>query len=288
MKTIEKKRLEKSVENILAELPLYEFIMSSFNLILNPEYWGKRNGIVGLDENSIRLVVLKALKEDFGEELSTANTEAEKALKKACNYIPGLFEVVKLRLLLFYIPEEDINKILFLLDSDEESKEFGGLRTLRLNPHQAKVLLPVAKEIGLCVYEINSNFPERAIKEFLETTTNEKISRIEGLLSNGDDRCIHGGLMELQLAKPQQEYCKKMGIDPILKLISEEKLKRDNAELLEKFNEACQKLQDANLRLQSAGFEHSEIQEMLKCTKAYAEYVKCKKALAPELLKAIA
>ena len=284
MKTIEKERLENKLANALAEMELYEFIMSSFNLILNPEYWGKRNGVAALDENSIRLVVLKALKEEFGDELSKANTETETNLKKACNYMPGLFEVVKLRLLLFYIPAEDIKKILFLLDSKEETKKFGGLRSLRLNSHQAEVLMPIAKEIGLYIYEINSNFPESAIKEFLERTTEEKLSRIEHLLNSGDDRYIHGGLMELQLAKPQREYCKKMGVDPILKLISQEKLKRENVELIEEFNEACRRLDDANARLQAAGFEHTEIQEMLKCTNAYVQYVKCKKALTPEML----
>lgn len=284
MKTIEKERLENKLANALAEMELYEFIMSSFNLILNPEYWGKRNGVAALDENSIRLVVLKALKEEFGDELSKANTETETNLKKACNYMPGLFEVVKLRLLLFYIPEDDVKRIVYLLTSKEEPKIFGGLRSLRLNPHQAEVLMPVAEKIGEVIYELSIDYSENAVKRYLERVSDDKLKTIFSSLDSGDDRFIKIGLDEIGLNEAQIKYFCKSGIDPVISLVSKELAKRDNAGLIEEFNEACRSLDDANARLQKAGFEHTEIQEMLKCTNAYVQYVKCKKALTPEML----
>ena len=292
MKTTKEMVMEQTLETSLNEMALYEFIMNSFNIILSPTFWAERNGVKGLDDNSVRRVTLKALITEFGKELSEADTRAEKALKKACTYMVGLYEVIRLRLMLFFIPEEDRKRMIFLLKSDIEAQRFGGLRSLRLNKHQAEALSAIAREIGQFLAEwycLNEEaFPEQEILSFLEGATDKELERILFLLDSGEEKNIHGGLKSLMLTKKQCEICKAEGIDTVIKMVSSEKIKRESSDLVKAFNNACVRLDEANTKLQGAGFSQEEIKEMLKCTNAYKEYVKCKKALPTEAIKSVA
>lgn len=292
MKTSKEMVLEQALETSLNEMELYEFIMASFNIILSPTFWAERNNARGLDEKAIRRVTLKALTDEFGKELSDANTRAEKSLKKACTYMVGLYEAIRLRLMLFYIADTDVKRMVYLLKSEVAENRFGGLRSLRLNKHQAESLSAISKEIGNFLAEwyhlADDIFPEEEILSFLEGADDKELTRILFLLNSGEEKNIHGGLKSLALTKKQCENCKAEGIDTVITMVSDEIARRESKSLIAEFSAACEKLDDANSRLQNAGFTAEEIKDMLKCTNAYKEYIMCKKAVPAKFLKNIA
>lgn len=289
MKTVKTFEMEEKLLTLLDEMELYEFIVNSFNIILSPSFWVKKYDINGLDESTIRKIVLNALTGEFGDKLSNAETPAEKALKKACSYVKGMYEVVRLRLMLFHVYENERERIVFLLNSNIESQRFGGLCSLRLNKFQAEALMPIAKEIGNFISEkynlvSKNSFPEEEIIAFLEQADDKEIERIAYLINSGEESFIHGGLKSLMLSKPQCEACKEEGIDSVLKLIKKEQLKRESSSLIHEFKKARENLDAVKKKLESAGFEYSEIQKMLECTKAYERFKKIESRLKPEVL----
>ena len=294
MKTTKDMNKELTLINKLAQLPLYEFIMNSFNIIVSPKFWAEKNGIEA-DEMLMRRITLHELNGEFGNELSAANSRAEKALKKACNYIEGLYEVVKLRLMLFVILDESERaRTIYLLLSDLENKRFGGLRALKLCPEQAEALLPVSKEIGYFLsekYNLGKEilFPEEEIVSLLEQATDEKLKRVLGLIESGYDNCFYGGLKELGLSnKSELKACIEEGADPIIALIKKELLKRENASLLSDLQAAKEQLIKVRSTLEADGFERSEVEKMLKCTNAYEHFIDVKTRLTPDLAAIVA
>lgn len=286
MKTIETRTLEMQLMDLLNELPLYEFILTAFNLILLPDALAEYYHIKGLNDSSIRRIALKALIDEFGDELSEANTRAEKALKKACSYITGLYEALKLRIMLFYIPEEEHKRIIGLLTSNIESNRFGGLRSLRFKPDHSNALTPVAEEVGYFFAELNNvgcGFPEAEIQTFLRSTSDYLINRIEFLLTSEKPTFIHGGLMELQIDDDKIEICKKE-LNTIIEMVKCELLKRENELVLEEFKRARDRLDEAKTKLEEAGFEDSEISKMLECTNAFKHFEEVKEKLTPDIL----
>ena len=310
MKTTNVRQQETILTSKLSELTLYDFIMESFNIIISPSYWAERNGIKDLEDLAIREIVLNELheeldptpsekeenekKEIYWPMLSDAETRAENALKKVCRYAKGLYESLRLRLSLFVIlNEDDAKRIVYLLSSSEESKRFGGLRSLHLNKYQAEALLSISKEIGEFLAERylpdeGNVFPEKQITAFLETATDKELQRILYLISSGDDRMIHGGLKSLMLTKTQCSACKEEGIDTVINMVSQEMLRRENELKLNGILESEKELAIIKNFLIEVGFKENEAERMLKVTDAYAKYTKLRSKLPKELIKEIA
>ena len=290
MKTTKEMNKEIELINKLNQLPLYEFIMNSFNIVISPKFWAEKNGIEA-DEALMRRIALNEIKSEFGDELSEANSRAEKALKKACNYVDGMYEVIRLRLMLFItLSSSEREHIVSLLCSDLENKRFGGLRrALKLCPEQAEALLPVSKEIGYFLserYNLGKEilFPEEEITSLLEQANDAKLSRVLGLIESGYPNCFYGALKELGLSnKNKLKACLEEGADPIIALINMEILKRENASLLSELKTAKENLIKVRETLEADGFEHSEIEKMLKCTNAYEHFIDVKSRLTPDL-----
>ena len=299
---------QNEIEERLAKLSLYDFIMESFNIVLCPKYYAERNDCAELSESTLREVVLDALHTEFDPspsevkenekfglywpELSAAETEAEKKLKKASSYIKGLYEVLKLRLSLFIIlKEEDKRRVVRLLSSTEEAKKFGGLRSLHFNKYQTEALMSVANDIGEYLsekyfHDEEKAFPERQIKDFLETATDKEIERIIYLLNSADEKMIHGGLRSLMLSKPQCEACKEEGIDIVINMVSEEKIKRQNSIKLADYEASKKQIAAIEHFLLEAGFKKDEADRMVRCTNAYLTCEKILKELPKELMAA--
>lgn len=193
----------------------------------SPEYMLSTNGFSkDANINVIRRETLRLLKltspEIWESVTSDPVTECEKIL---CDKLPkGSFGLVKYKIIKFVkVADRDvIDRACFLLTSEEQKNQFGGLRSILLKFNESQYLLPVAFDIGNMIKDLMQNEEiARDITEqpFIETTaisTNDNINSIVAFKKIADSLIKKGFSMEFlskiivskDVAKDISEFCR--------------------------------------------------------------------------------
>lgn len=194
----------------------------------SPEYMLSTNGFSkDANINVIRRETLRLLKltspEIWESVTSDPVTECEKIL---CDKLPkGSFGLVKYKIIKFVkVADRDvIDRACFLLTSEEQKNQFGGLRSILLKFNESQYLLPVAFDIGNMIKELMQNeeeiTPVTTEQPFIETTaisTNDNINSIVAFKKIADSLIKKGFSMEFlskiivskDVAKDISEFCR--------------------------------------------------------------------------------
>lgn len=168
-------RLEKMFSNF-EEMDEERILHIIWLFCFSPEYAWEKNCFPEEDfESSIEIVrrellrMYKYLYPDGWKELTAAlSNDAEKELSKKLSNVENAFYLVRRKLLNSeFSAKKDLERVLFLLSSDEEKYRFGGLSEIGFDKYASNILKDCAPEIGKVLAELYDGYP------FEEVTTTE-------------------------------------------------------------------------------------------------------------------
>lgn len=162
-------KLEKMAER-MSNMPAQEIKKIIWILAYSPEYAMNKNDFSESHDiiyiNAIRRMcfrILETVDQKSFEDFTCESVIGEKNLKKSLSGIEGAFECVRyfLKDFLKWQSKNSVYRAIFLLKSDDDKMNFGGLKSLGYRNYEANFLLPFSKEIGdtLDFYLENKKMP---------------------------------------------------------------------------------------------------------------------------------